>query len=75
MAEPEVGARHIGDDSSRVRGAIIATPGKARPYAVVLRRRGAILRSEPVGSLDEGDRLLLRLLAEAAAEDGQAGAA
>lgn len=63
-----MGGRCGEDSGASVQGAIIATPGKARPYAVVLRRRRVILRSEPVGSVDEGARMLLRLLAEAALE-------
>lgn len=52
----------------RVTGAVVATPGKARPYAVVLRDRRIVLRSEPVGSLAEGDRLLAHLLEELVAD-------
>lgn len=54
--------RKRGED---VQGAVIATPDQPRPYAVVVRRRRVILRSEPVESLAEGGRLLARLLAEA----------
>lgn len=54
-----------GDDDFAVKGLICATPGSARPYAVVLRRGGVVLRSEPVESLREAQRVLSRLLAEA----------
>jgi hypothetical protein len=51
-----------------VNGDVVATPGKARPYAVIVRRRRIVVRQEPVESLAEGRRLLVRLLADAAIE-------
>ena len=51
-----------------VNGDVVATPGKARPYAVIVRRRRVVVRQEPVESLAEGRRLLARLLADAAME-------
>lgn len=59
-----MGGRRGAGGRAAVQGAIVATPGKARPYAVVLRFRSVILRSEPVQSVDEGARVLVRLLAE-----------
>lgn len=59
--------RDVVNDSA-LRGAVVATPGKARPYAVVVSRQRVILRSEPVETIDRGNRLLLRLLTEAAWE-------
>jgi hypothetical protein len=56
------------ESEAALSGAVVATPGKARPYAVVVSRRRVILRSEPVESIDQGNRLLLRLLTEAAWE-------
>jgi hypothetical protein len=50
------------------RGVVVSTPGKARPYAVVLQRSSVVVRSEPVDSLAEGRRVLKRLLADAALE-------
>jgi len=49
-----------------VNGDVVATPGMARPYAVVVRRRHVVVRQEPVETLAEGRRLLVRLLADAA---------
>ena len=61
------GQRNLANEPA-LSGAVVATPGKARPYAVVVSRRRVILRSEPVESVDQGNRLLLRLLTEAAWE-------
>ncbi|WP_436048130.1 hypothetical protein [Phenylobacterium sp. LjRoot225] len=61
------GRRDVADESAPS-GAVVATPGKARPYAVVVCLKRVILRSEPVESIDQGNRLLLRLLTEAAGE-------
>lgn len=47
---------------------VIATPGQARPFAVQVRARGAVVRSEPVESRSEADRVLLRLLQDAAGD-------
>lgn len=51
-----------------LRGVVVSTPGKARPYAVVLQRSCVVVRSEPVDTLAEGRRVLARLLADAAME-------
>ncbi len=51
-----------------VKGVVIATPGSALPYAVVIRAHRAILRREPASTMDEADRLLERLLADARAD-------
>jgi hypothetical protein len=51
-----------------VKGAVISTPGSALPYAVVVRSRRAIIRSEPAHSMHEADRLLQRLLADVQAD-------
>lgn len=55
----------VADTAQPVQGAIVPTPGKALAYAVVVRRRQVILRSEPVESVEAAQRMLRRLLAEA----------
>lgn len=52
--------------------AVVATPGHARPYAVEVRARGSIIRSEPVDSRREADVMLLRLLEDAAQDWAEA---
>jgi hypothetical protein len=48
-----------------VKGVVVATPHSALPYAVVIRSDRTILRREPAYSMDDADRLLERLLADA----------
>jgi hypothetical protein len=64
----DVNRRREFTDEATLCGAVVATPGKVRPYAVVVSLKRVILRSEPVESIDQGNRLLLRLLTEAAGE-------
>lgn len=61
-------AFHDSGHSCPIQGGICATPGCARPYAVVLRREQVIVRSEPVETLEEAERVLRRLWNEAALE-------
>lgn len=62
--------RHAQEMRSAVmlEASVIATPGQARPFAVQVRARGAVVRSEPVESRSEADRVLLRLLQDAAGD-------
>jgi hypothetical protein len=53
-----------------VKGLVVATPDSALPYAVVIRSDQAIVRREPAYSIDEADRILERLLADARADLG-----
>ena len=46
--------------------AVVPTPQLAMPYAVEVRTRGGVIRSEPVDSRRSADRILVRLLEDAA---------
>jgi hypothetical protein len=51
-----------------VKGAVIATPNGALPFAVVVRSHSAVVRREPAHTMDEADRLLERLVRDVRAD-------
>jgi len=59
-----------------VEGVVISTPDGALPFAVVVSSRREVVRREPAHTMDEADRLLVRLIEDARAdfERAQAGA-
>ncbi|MDB5453980.1 MAG: hypothetical protein JWO33_2558 [Caulobacteraceae bacterium] len=48
------------------------TPHQPHPYAAVICRGDVLMRSKPVATLGEAERVLLRLLAEATEQEGYA---